>query len=344
MTSRSPLPPVPQPLPAQSGFSLIELMIALVLGLVVIGGATAVFLSNKQSYRSNLALGQIQENSRIAFEMMSRDIRQAGLTGCGNLGRVANILSNGPTSATPAWYADFAVNAIRGFDGNATDVAVATGTGSAQRIAGTDSLMLIGVGESGASLAAHSLSTSQLTIHEPNAGLEAGDLIVACDPDHAAIAQITGLAGTVLTLAEDTGTPGNCSVGLGFPSTCSGANDYQFAVNSQLSKLMAADWFIGNNPQGSRSLYRMTLVNSAGIPTPTAQEMVRNVTDMQIQYHVPGSASFQDAGALAAAAWQSVDAVRVTLSFRSSDRYAGTDGAPITRQMTASVTLRNRTN
>ena len=58
----------------QRGFSLVELMIALVLGLMVIGGVTSVFLSNKQSFRTNTALSQVQENSRIAFELMARDI------------------------------------------------------------------------------------------------------------------------------------------------------------------------------------------------------------------------------------------------------------------------------
>jgi hypothetical protein len=36
--------------------------------------------------------------TRIAFELIARDIRQAGVTGCGNVGRVGNILNNG-TSA-----------------------------------------------------------------------------------------------------------------------------------------------------------------------------------------------------------------------------------------------------
>src|SRR3546814_1117931 len=46
----------------QAGFSLVELMISLVLGLIVIGGVTTVFLSNQQSYRSNEGLSQLQEN------------------------------------------------------------------------------------------------------------------------------------------------------------------------------------------------------------------------------------------------------------------------------------------
>lgn len=61
-----------------AGFSLIELMVALVLGLLVAGAALAILQSNQATYRSNEGLNRVQENARIAFELMSRDIRSAG--------------------------------------------------------------------------------------------------------------------------------------------------------------------------------------------------------------------------------------------------------------------------
>lgn len=331
----------------QTGFSLIELMIALVLGLVVIGGATAVFLSNKQSYRSNQALGQIQENARIAFELLARDLRQAALTGCGNHGRVGNVLNNGTSAGgSVAWYANFN-NAVRGYEGNAADPALSTGTGSAQRVAGTDSLMLIGIAEPGLSLASHVPSTATIKLNESNAPLQTGDLIVVCDPDHAAITQVTSYTAATATLVHAAGasTPGNCSRGLGFPTQCTAAgNPYQYAANAQVAALQAVDWYIGNNPQRGRSLYRMAPVTTAGAPTPTAQEMVRNVTDLQLRYHLPGNADFADAAGIAAAGWLLVDAVRLTLSLQSADRSAGADAQPLARQIAATVALRNRTN
>lgn len=70
---------------AQSGFGLIELMIAMVLGLLVMGAAFAVFQSNQRSYQANQGLSRIQESARVAFELMSRDMRAAGGTACSNL-------------------------------------------------------------------------------------------------------------------------------------------------------------------------------------------------------------------------------------------------------------------
>jgi type IV pilus assembly protein PilW len=68
-----------------AGFSLVELMIAMVLGLLVMGAAFAVFMSNQNTYRANEGLNRIQEATRTAFELMSRDIRAAGASACSNL-------------------------------------------------------------------------------------------------------------------------------------------------------------------------------------------------------------------------------------------------------------------
>ena len=68
-----------------AGFSLVELMIAMVLGLLVMGAAFAVFMSNQNTYRANEGLNRIQEATRTAFELMSRDIRAAGGSACSNL-------------------------------------------------------------------------------------------------------------------------------------------------------------------------------------------------------------------------------------------------------------------
>jgi type IV pilus assembly protein PilW len=67
-----------------AGFGLIELMIAMVLGLLVLGAAFAVFQSNQRTYGANEGLSRIQESARVAYEMMSRDIRATGGSACSN--------------------------------------------------------------------------------------------------------------------------------------------------------------------------------------------------------------------------------------------------------------------
>jgi len=336
----------------QHGFTLVELMVAMVLGLVVIGGVVSVFLSNQQSYRTNQALGEVQDNSRIAFELMARDIRDAGLTGCGNTDRVANVLNASPNgTGTQEWWANWG-NAVIGYDNGVTDPAVTTGTNAGQRVSTTDSIELIGAEGTGLSVQAPSANAANFKLNEPTSSLQSGDIIIVCDPDHAAIVQITNYTNSNVTIVHNSGngsgTPGNCSKGLGFPTDCSSANGnaYPFGENSQIAQLAASDWYIGYNSVGGRSLYRVVLANSGGVSAPSApQEMVRNINDMQITYHqnTVGYAhinTFEPASNITN--WSDVDAVQVKLTLQSENQRAGTDVQPIQRIFTTTTTLRNR--
>jgi len=62
---------------AQSGLSLIELMISLVLGLVLVLGLIQVFLASRQTFATNDAMSKTQENGRFALEFIARSARQA---------------------------------------------------------------------------------------------------------------------------------------------------------------------------------------------------------------------------------------------------------------------------
>lgn len=332
----------------QRGFTLVELMVALVLGLIVIGGVISVFLSNQQTSRSNQAMGEVQDNSRIAFEFMARDLRHAGLTGCGNTGRVANVLNNGPVAGGTVWWANWN-NAIFGYDNGVDDPAVITGTATMERVAGTDSIELIGAAGAGWSVNLHSASASPPTIalNETSANLQAGDVIVVCDPDHATLLQATVYTSATATLQYNTGTnaPGNCSKGLGYPTVCTATGTtYTFGPNSHIAELNAADWYIGNNPVGGRSLYRIGLVTTSATTSsaPVAQELVRNVTDMQILYLSDSNADYVTAAHVIN--WSTVKAVQITLTLQSTNKHAATNMQSITRTFTDTVTLRNRVN
>lgn len=330
------------------GFTLIELMIAMLLGLIVIAGVVSVFLAAQQSSRTNQALGDVQDGSRIAFEMMARDIRDAGLTGCGNAGRVGNVLQNAPGgSATPEWWANWG-NAVHGYPvGGTTDPALTAGTAAGNQVSGTDSLQLLGAADSGLSVAATPSSTAaNFKLNDTTSDLTTGDVIIVCDPDHATIVQITNYTNSNVTVVHNTGTgtPGNCSKGLGYPTVCStNGNGYQFGPNSQIFKLAASDWYIGINPIGGKSLYRVNVATSGTKPTATAQEMVRDVTAMSLLYHQAGGTSFVSATTIGADVnWATVDAVRVKLTLESVDKRAGTDVKAISRYFTATTTVRNR--
>lgn len=62
----------------QKGLTLVELLIALALGLVVVLVVGQIYLSGRQSYRTQTGFGGMQENGRFALFFLQRDIRMAG--------------------------------------------------------------------------------------------------------------------------------------------------------------------------------------------------------------------------------------------------------------------------
>jgi len=67
---------------AQSGFSLIEMMIAMAVGLMLIGGVITVFAGSKQSAQLNSTMALLQEHGRFALNSIVSDVRMAGFQGC----------------------------------------------------------------------------------------------------------------------------------------------------------------------------------------------------------------------------------------------------------------------
>jgi len=62
----------------QKGFSIVELMVALVAGLLLLTGVIQVFVTNKQTYRVAEANARIQENARFSMEALGRYLRVSG--------------------------------------------------------------------------------------------------------------------------------------------------------------------------------------------------------------------------------------------------------------------------
>ena len=63
------------------GLTLVELLIALTLGLIVIAALVAVFMGSNRNFRQNEALATVQDNARFALDALSRDLAMAGYWG-----------------------------------------------------------------------------------------------------------------------------------------------------------------------------------------------------------------------------------------------------------------------
>ena len=76
------LPDLPVQVPGrQSGFSLIELMIAMVLGLLLMVVISQLFLTSKRNFSATDDSARVQENIRFASQLLTRHLRLAGYRG-----------------------------------------------------------------------------------------------------------------------------------------------------------------------------------------------------------------------------------------------------------------------
>ena len=63
----------------QNGFSLVELMVALVLGLIVSAAAIQLFTTNQKTFVLQQTASQLQQDSQQIMRFLVRDLRKTGL-------------------------------------------------------------------------------------------------------------------------------------------------------------------------------------------------------------------------------------------------------------------------
>ena len=312
------------------GMTLVELMIAITLGLLVMGAAIGIFISNRQVYRAAENLNRVQEGGRVSFELMARDIREAAGNPCVNNVPLVNVVNGG----TGNWWSDMnASTALRGFDGGTVFPGGSFGTGTAQRLAGTSGLQLLSGDDNVSTISAHNVGSALFTVNTTGHGFAAGDLAIACNAQQAAVFQVSSVSG--MDIGHGTGgAPGNSTINLSLDPA--NPDSYEYAApNSVMTRLHATRWFIANNANGIPSLYQTRL----GGATVTTEEVVEGVTAMNLEYLLRGGTNY--VGAAAVGNWADVISVRATLALRSPENI-GTTGNPITRQMVQVASLRNR--
>jgi type IV pilus assembly protein PilW len=311
------------------GFSMIELMTAMLLSLLLIAATVSVFVSNKRAYSATEGLGRIQESARIAFELMSRDIREAGGNPCDVRMKVVNVLSD------TNWWAKFDDATNTGIVGYANGA-------FADSTAGTDAIQIQFFEDTGIVTSASMGSTTGNLKVDDIDKIEDQQILMACgffpntatEPvtDRAAIFS-AGKSGSDIVHAE---ANGNSSDDF---SNAKYVTAVVFPANTLLGSLRAMEWYVGKNDQGRNSLYRRQLrYPGTGAPEMgDAEEVVNDVTDLQLTYLASG------AWTTAPASWNSVTAVQIDIELEASDnRAGGVEGEMIKRKLSHVIALRNK--
>lgn len=324
-----------------AGFTIVELMVAMVLGLILLGVVVSAYISSGQATRLNQNLTGMHEDVRVAMELLARDIREAGSIACGNNLPVANVLNG----ASSLWWANWSDtngsgNRLRGYAVDDGTFPKPFGSGETDRVSGTEALILqSGTLQDGLGIVKHNPTSAEFTVNTHAHGFKDGDIAIVCDYKQAAIFQISSANSSNVTIVHNTGgsqSPGNCSKGLGFPTLCTtNGRSHTFAQGGFLAKFTASGWYIGRNGRGTTSLYRLAL-NKGSV---SAEEIAESVTNLRLDYLLPGANAFVPASSVTD--WREVVAVRVTLTFETAEK-VGSEMQKITRTWPSVIALRNR--
>lgn len=199
-----------------AGFSLIELMIALVLGLMVIGAAFVVFQSNRNSFRATEGINRIQESARVAFELMSADIRSAGGGGCSSSSSVET------KDALSLAYSDSPIS------GTASEIVLVSGEDAAYKITGSTTT---------------SITLDSAQISDATEIFKAGDAILLCNARKSYVVKALAVSASTITFAA-------------LPESYDLRTDERAPpASAVVARLRSTRWFVAANPRGGSSLY-----------------------------------------------------------------------------------------
>ena len=292
----------------EEGLSLIELMIALLIGSILILGVTQVFGASRAAYQLSEGMSRVQENGRFALDYLQRDLRMAGHFGCVNDQARRQVAADALDSHFTGAALNFGYS-VQGYD-NASPAGV---TLSPERVAGTDSIVLRFLRGNGVPITAIDASGVNVNAAKwsvlTDGGVATPNMFGIADcafADVFAASSVNAGAGRVVVPA---------TVNLG---------RYGASPEGGPAMLYRADamvYYIGQGAGGQPSLWRARINADNSV---TSEELVEGIEDLQFRYGLDQGTAAKPTGYIATQAaasgvgnsedaWRLVGQVQVAL-------------------------------
>lgn len=299
---------------SHSGFTLIEILVALAIGALLLSGIVQVFTSLKQTDRVAMALSRVQEAGRTAMDTLAYDLRMTGYKGCSDptITENVNIIAlNAPTN-------DFISDSLRGFDVTATNWSSGTelsdidGTAAGDARLNSDVVSIMRASELSSELNEHDNNNSNVKVLGNPLELSKDDIAILSDCDSMDIFAITNVTGSgITTFAHGVGTT-NASNKLSKAYTDDNARLLAFVSNTYFVSDTGRKNVAGDT---IHALYKRD-VNGV------VSEVVEGVENLQITYgeeFINGNRRFVAAGT-AGLNMAQVTSIKFSVLVSSNDR------------------------
>lgn len=271
----------------ERGASLVELLVAAVVGMIILGVVASLYFANRNIYRFQEAYSRIQESGRYAMDVLGQDFRGAAYTGCGPL----SIFNNVVTNNTAVWWLN-TNRMIWGYDQGAALPAELNAS-----VADSDTLIVMSrSSQSEVMIAAHDLTNKRITTSS-NHAFPQGALLYATDCGRAGVFRISNvLGGPSTTIEYNSGFLGGGYDNSSDPSVFLTAT--KFAAGGFVSPFVTNAYFVmasndpsfASNPCPSddawvrRVLVVRTLSGSTDGQLLAAQPVACDVQNFQVRY------------------------------------------------------------
>ena len=289
---------------SQQGFSLVELMVAMAIGLMMTAVVVTVFSRSSKTSAVTQTLNEMQEQARVALDMMQRDVRLAGYIGC-NSNRLLDSGGLDNTISAPNNYLNNLAQFLRGHEGTGAafaPVAPAAVTGAAPVPVLTSDALIVRV-VTGAPVAVSATMANGTAIVPvfSTAGFAANTRAVVSNCDRAVAFMVTGTVGGL-----------NHSAGANAVADLGRA----FNVDATVTRFQTVAYYLGTSSldPAETSLWRRVDQTAA------SEEIAIGAESFQVQYGLDTNADeFADLWqpANAVPTWDDVVAVRISLLMRS---------------------------
>lgn len=303
---------------AGHGFSIVELLVALSIGLILSLAVGSIFIQSKKSYGVQERLSRIQENGRFAMYFLMKDLRLAGYAGC-----LDELIANQTYSNHLKKRDDFPFTAgipIEGLEMGTTQwyPSASSDLPSGWVNATTDAVMIRMVDPGSAITVSQPMPTTAAELNVSSvAGIAEGDILMISDCSSADIFKVTkvqtGSVG-VLHTAEASDDEGNAD------------QDFSklYDTKARVMKYIGRRYYIANDDEGVPTLFRQTNTNSA-------EPLVAGIETLQITYGKDDNADRYADRYLPAnhadlsdeTEWASVVSVRIGILARAMDDKEG---------------------
>lgn len=299
------------------GFSMVELMVAMTLGIILTGGVVQIYINSKQTYRMQDNESRLQENGRFALQYLSKDLRMAGFIGCNNVNTGAtkpHIIANPPTplfdSATVIQGYDYVSGTLpANFLGTPTNLVPNTSV-IVVRFAQPSGVFVVNPPPN----AALGQTTANINISANPNNWQANDVLIVTDCQYTDVFRASNFSN---------GASGQITVAHANNVNTTNFLSKTYGTDAQILSYGAYMYYIGSMSGGTSTTCPCALYRQAFTGPP--QQLVDNVQNMQIAYGVDTSNNqnvdrYMNATAVTAGSyWPAVLSANVTLVVNTAD-------------------------